>query len=290
MISGVILQSNCGWLIVLYCLLWVAYFFCSCLVEILLGSVLLMAIKDISLLDTRQSIELGEGVEIDLRIAGPFPRALALLLDTLILSGVMVVVGFFVGILATSSSMVAQGVFLIISFFVSWGYFTYFEAGKRGATVGKRVLGLRVIDRSGNNITKGQSFVRNILRLVDMLPGIPTTATGVLVGSFGLGFFCCLFTRKFQRIGDLVANTLVVYTDPELLMTGQEPKVDAAAPGVALTREEQVALAEYYNRAGMWSEARRIELSDHAYGITRKNGMAGMVKLLGMAKWIKERK
>ncbi len=251
---------------------------------------LFMANKDIRLLDTRQSIELGEGVEIELRIAGPFPRALALLLDMLILGGVMILVGLLVSALALSSVMVAQGVFLIISFFMSWGYFTFFEAGKRGATVGKRVLGLRVIDRSGNNITKGQSFVRNILRLVDMLPGIPTTATGVLVGSFGLGFFCCLFTRKFQRIGDLVANTLVVYTDPELLMTGQEPKVDAAAPGVALTREEQVALAEYYNRAGMWSEARRIELSDHAYGITRQNGMAGMVKLLGMAKWIKERK
>lgn len=249
-----------------------------------------MARHDIEILDTRQSVELGEGVEIHLRIAGPFPRALALLLDMLIIAGVMLIVWFMMSLIWEASWTIAQGIWLIVAFFVSWGYFTYFEAGKRGATIGKRTVGLRVIDRSGNNITKGQAFVRNILRLVDMLPGIPSTAMGVLIGSFGLGFFCCLFTKKFQRVGDLVANTLVVYTQPELMMTGQEPTVDSMAPTVALARDEQVALADYYNRASMWSEARRIELSDHASELTQKRGMEGMIRLLGMAKWIKEKK
>lgn len=246
--------------------------------------------NDIEILDTRQSVELGEGVEIHLRIAGPFPRALALLLDMLIIGGVMMVLMFILGMLALTNWMVGQGIWLITAFFMSWGYFTYFEAGKRGATIGKRTVGLRVIDRSGNNITKGQAFVRNILRLVDMLPGLPSMGAGVLIGSFGLGFFCCLFTKKFQRVGDLVANTLVVYTQPELMMTGQEPTVEATAPTVALAREEQVALADYYNRASMWSEARRIELSDHASELTQKRGMEGMIRLLGMAKWIKDKK
>ena len=246
--------------------------------------------NDIEVLDTRQSVELGEGVEIHLRIAGPFPRALALLLDMLIIGATMMVVGFIVTLISAGSAAVGTGILLIVAFFMSWGYFTYFEAGKRGATIGKRTLGLRVIDRSGNNITKGQAFVRNILRLVDMLPGMPSTAAGVLIGSFGLGFFCCLFTKKFQRVGDLVANTLVVYTQPELMMTGQEPNVESLAPTVALAREEQVALADYYSRASMWSEARRIELSDHASDLTQKRGMAGMIKLLGMAKWIREKK
>ncbi len=246
--------------------------------------------NDIEVLDTRQSVELGEGVEIHLRIAGPFPRALALLLDMLIIGGGMLLLWFILMLVSSDSWEVAQGVFLIIAFFVSWGYFTYFEAGKRGATIGKRTVGLRVIDRSGNNITKGQAFVRNILRLVDMLPGMPSTGLGILIGSFGLGFFCCLFTKKFQRVGDLVANTLVVYTQPELMMTGQEPTVESLAPTVALAREEQVALADYYSRASMWSEARRIELSDHASEMTQKRGMEGMIRLLGMAKWIKEKK
>ncbi|MGJ8657276.1 MAG: RDD family protein [Akkermansiaceae bacterium] len=246
--------------------------------------------NEIEILDTRQSVELGEGVEIHLRIAGPFPRALALLLDMLIVGAIMLVLGFILTVVTSGMWMVGQGIFLIVGFFLSWGYFAYFEAGKRGATIGKRTLGLRVIDRSGKNITKGQAFVRNILRLVDMLPGMPSTAAGVMIGSFGLGFFCCLFTKKFQRVGDLVANTLVVYTQPELLMTGQEPSVESSAPTVALAREEQVALVDYYNRASMWSEARRIELSDHASGLTQKDGMAGMIRLLGMAKWIKEKK
>ena len=102
--------------------------------------------NDIEVLDTRQSVELGEGVEIHLRIAGPFPRALALLLDMLIIAGIMLVVTIIVGIISTGSGMVGQGVFLIVGFFLSWGYFTYFDAGKRGATIGKRALGLRVID------------------------------------------------------------------------------------------------------------------------------------------------
>ena len=245
-----------------------------------------------NILDTRQSVELGEGVEIHLRIAGPFPRALALLLDTAIIAVSMLVLSFFMSLVAFSSGMsnVILGVMLIVSFIVSWGYFAFFESGKRGATIGKRTLGLRVIDRSGNNITKGQAFVRNILRFVDMLPGIPTSAVGFLIGSFCLGFFCCLFTKKFQRVGDLVANTLVVYTEPELQMVGQEPKIEMIAPTVALGREEQVALVDYYHRAGMWSEARRIELSDHVSELTQKEGMAGMSKLLGMAKWIKEKR
>jgi len=172
-----------------------------------------------------------------------------LLLDTLIIAGGMLVIGLIMGVMAFSSGMsnVIDGLLLVISFVVSWGYFTFFESGKRGATIGKRTVGLRVIDRSGNNITRGQAFIRNVLRFVDMLPGIPTTAAGFLIGSFGLGFFCCLFTRKFQRVGDLV-------------------------------------------RAGMWSEARRIELSDHVSELTQKKGMAGMSKLLGMAKWIKEKR
>ena len=73
-------------------------------------------------------------------------------------------------------------------------------------------------------------------------------------------------------------------------MTGQEPTVEPQAPTVALAREEQVALADYYNRASMWSEARRIELSDHASELTQTRGMEGMSRLLGMAKWIKEKR
>jgi len=215
--------------------------------------------KEVEMLDTLQSVELGEGVEIRLRIAGPFPRALALMVDMLIIGG-------------------------------SWGYFVFFENGKRGATIGKRTVGLRVVDRSGNGAKTSQIFVRNILRLVDMLPGIPSTSAGVLIGSFGLGFFCCLFTKKFQRIGDLVANTVVVYTQPDLVISGQLPNVEQPlAPSVALSKEEQIALSEYFNRAGLWSEARRIELSDHAKELTKATGMDGMIKLLAIAKWTREK-
>lgn len=246
--------------------------------------------KDIEILDTLQSVELGEGVEIRLRIAGPYPRALALLVDTMIIAGMMLALRLILTLVFFSSSNVGGGIFLIVAFFISWGYFVFFENGKRGATIGKRTVGLRVVDRSGNTAKTSQIFIRNILRLVDMLPGIPSTAGGVLFGSFGLGFLCCLFTKKFQRIGDLVANTVVVYTQPDMVITGQLPTVqESLAPSIALSREEQLALSEYFNRAGLWSEARRIELADHASELTKEKGMTGMVKLLSIAKWIREK-
>ena len=248
--------------------------------------------RECEMLDTLQRIELDEGGEIWLRIAGPYPRALALLIDTLVIFAGMVIFAILLGLMgaATGTGTVMAGILMIVAFFVSWGYFTYFECGPRGATIGKRALGLRVLDRSGNSATRGQIFVRNILRMVDMLPGIPTTSLGFLVGSFTLGFFCCIFTKRFQRIGDLVANTVVVYTMPEFSMVGAQPNItESVPPPVKLSREEQQAITDFSSRAGLWSEARRLEISDHAQELTKRRGMAGMVRLLGMAKWIRER-
>ena len=249
-------------------------------------------------IDTLQSVELGEGVEIRLRIAGPFPRALAMLLDFLIIFGVVLIIAIILSLMAISSAtyLYAGGVILIVAFVSVWGYFYVFESGKRGATIGKRTVGLRVVDRSGNNASKGQIFVRNVLRYVDMLPFISyipilELEMFIMMGTFALGLICCLLSKKFQRVGDMVANTLVVYTHPEVPIVGQQPTLnEKIAPPLVLTREEQTALVSYYQRAGMWSEARRIELADHAEGLTRERGNGGMIRLLSMAYWLTENK
>lgn len=243
-------------------------------------------------IDTLQSVELGEGVEIHLRIAGPFARALALFLDTLLLIGVLIVLMIFVGIASIfTGSAIIQGLMLLFLFVLGWGYFIFFESGKRGATVGKRAMGLRVVDRSGNPATRGQVVVRNIFRFVDMLPGVPTVEMGMMLGGFGVGLTTCLLTKRFQRLGDLVANTLVVYDGPVQHLTAPvPPSLGSVAPGIPLTREEQAAVVAFRERAGLWPEARRIDLANHAAELSRSTGLAGMNNLLGMAHWLSEKK
>jgi len=232
-------------------------------------------------LDTLQSIELAEGVEIHLRMAGPYVRVLAYLLDLLIRWGILIAGGLVLGLIGMLvGGQVSDGLQGLMGFFVMFFYYIVFEAGKRGASPGKRAMGLRVVDTSGAPITYGQAFLRNMLRLADGMP---------IIG-YGFGLLCTLMTQRFQRLGDLLANTVVVYDRlPSMHMVTLPPVLNSVAPGVPLSREEQAALAGFKERGGMWSEARRIELADHAKELTGASGQAGMTRLLGMAHWLGEK-
>jgi len=229
-------------------------------------------------LDTLQSIELAEGVEIQLRIAGPYVRVLAYLLDLLIRIGVciaayllLMLIGFMIGF------NVAQGLSMLLMFFLTFFYYIVFEAGKRGASPGKRAMGLRVVDTSGAPISWGQAFIRNMLRFADGMP----------LFSYGFGLLTTLMTKRFQRLGDLLANTVVVYDKlPKMHVSSLPPALASVAPSVPLSREEQAAILGFKERGGMWSEARRVELADHASELTGANGVQGMTKLLGVAQWL----
>lgn len=248
--------------------------------------------KPVKKIDTLQSVELGDGVEISLRVAGPYARAMALVIDYLIIIGMLIVLGVVTTVVAVgANSNIAMGVMLIALFLLSWGYFAFFEGGKKAATPGKRALGIRVVDRSGNSANRGQVLVRNILRYIDMLPGVPSGSMGIFIGGYGAGLMTCFLSKKFQRLGDLVANTVVVYDKPVSHHSASlPPALESVAPPIALTREEQAAIAAFRERAGLWSEARRVELANHAAAVTGERDAKGMTKLLGMAHWLTEGK
>ncbi|WP_435159330.1 RDD family protein [Haladaptatus sp. DFWS20] len=77
------------------------------------------------------------------------------------------------------------------------GYFIVLE-GLFGQTLGKRLLGIVVVKRSGEPISMGSSLVRNVLRIID----------GIL--SYAVGLVVMLVSDDRQRIGDHVADTVVV--------------------------------------------------------------------------------
>ncbi len=231
-------------------------------------------------IDTLQQIELSEGVVINLRIAGPIPRGLAFLLDMVIQVGITIGISFALLLVGEIMGIeIAMGVTLLILFFLWWFYFVYFEAGKRGATPGKRAFGLRVVKPSGAPITLGQAIIRNFLRIADSFPA-----------AFLLGLASCVLTRNFQRLGDLAADTVVVYDS--VPVTAPRPVVpmlrDAGplAPPVALAREEQQAMAAYLERQSLWSQARKEELASHAVALTGVAGAEGAERLLRMGAWV----
>jgi hypothetical protein len=95
----------------------------------------------------------------------------------------------------------AKASYILIYFAVSIGYGIALEWFWRGQTLGKRLMGLRVMDLQALRLQPSQIIIRNLLRAVDVMPAL------YLVG----GAFS-LLTARAQRLGDLAANTIVVRT------------------------------------------------------------------------------
>ncbi len=240
-------------------------------------------------LDTLQAIELAEGVEVRLRIAGPLLRGGALALD-LVIQWAVILVASFVLILTgvVVGGETSAGLISLMWFFIWWWYPVFFEAGKWGATPGKRIVGLRVVQTSGSPISFGQAVLRNFLRYADGMPFIGFGFAGL--PTFGFALATIVATRRFQRLGDLAARTVVVYDklapEPEV---PAPPPIQSVAPAVPLRPEEVRALGAFRDRAGLWSEGRREEIADHARELSGSRGPAGVSRLMSMAHWLQDR-
>jgi uncharacterized RDD family membrane protein YckC len=148
--------------------------------------------------EDRITIATPEGVHLELTLAGVGSRFAAALVDVAIQIALLIViaaVGF--GVFAPTGVGVAA--VTILSFLVFAAYDILFEVFASGRTPGKRLNGLRVVRTDGSPVGFFTSAVRNVLRLVDLLPGM-----------YFAGIVSILVTRRNQRLGDLAAGTLVV--------------------------------------------------------------------------------
>ena len=85
----------------------------------------------------------------------------------------------------------------LVFLFIIFAYFILMEAYV-GWTVGKRILGMRVVDGTGNKIGFSKALIRNLLRFVDGLPALNI-----------LGIILIVSSPRGQRFGDRVAKTFV---------------------------------------------------------------------------------
>lgn len=241
-------------------------------------------------LDTLQPIELADGVEVRLQIAGPLVRGAAFALDLFIQFLIIIVVGI---LLSFSSlflgGMTFFGMVSLLWFAVWWWYPVFFEASKWGATPGKKAAGLRVVQTTGAPITFGQAVLRNFLRYADGMPFLGFGFAGLPTFGFALGTMVA--TRRFQRLGDLAAGTVVIYQrNPPTQSSAAPPALSIEPPSTTLTPDEVKALNAFRDRAGLWSEARRIEISDQASPLSGETGVRGVAKLLAISHWLQQRK
>ena len=118
------------------------------------------------MLDTNHQVEVPEGLEINLPVAGPVPRALAFMLDMLIRIGIYMLLSFVLGIMGHFG----RGILYVFVFLLEWFYPVLFEVLMQGATPGKKMMGLAVVHDDGTPVSWSASLVRNLLRTADMFP------------------------------------------------------------------------------------------------------------------------
>jgi uncharacterized RDD family membrane protein YckC len=217
-------------------------------------------------LDTKVRLVTPERIIFEHPLAGPFHRFSAYLIDLALLT-FLVIVATIASLVLTLGSISGLGLALVAYFALTWGYGAACEGLFNGQTPGKRLMGIRVVSDRGVPITGAQAVLRNLVGVVD----------GAVPFWFLLGLPSMVLTRKFQRLGDLAAGTMVVIEQrrrPLRLerVSGREiDKVLAWLPvrisaGAGLSR----AVSDYVRSRGRIGPVRREEMAGKLAPILRR--------------------
>lgn len=229
-------------------------------------------------LDATIDIVTPENIAFRYRVAGPYRRLPAFFIDLLLRTGVWIGIILLIGLVATVSlfdSGIGVAFALILLFAMEWLYGGLLETFWNGQTVGKRVMGIRVLSVDGQPINGLQAMMRNILRFADMMPFIPFSAifdepSAIPIPTLVIGLVAPLLNRRFQRLGDIVCGTMVVIDEKSWLFEAaklEDPRVAQLAAelpaGFNVSRTMARALATYVDRRQLFSPPRRREIARH---------------------------
>jgi uncharacterized RDD family membrane protein YckC len=151
-------------------------------------------------------VETSDNIGLDYPIAGLGSRFLAFALDTLIL-GLSIVLITILFLAVAISKIIREtntlddllyvaGIFSLVSTSSSFLYFGLQERYMAGQTLGKKALQIRVVSTDGATPSGASVLIRTLFRVFDNLP---------------ITWLVPLFTRQHQRLGDLVAQTVVIH-------------------------------------------------------------------------------
>jgi uncharacterized RDD family membrane protein YckC len=205
--------------------------------------------------DARKTeLELPEEIDLQVEVANVGSRTLAILVD-LFLGGVVLFTVYTLTLLVARntaedwftklSSTALETLLILLIFGFQWCYFNIFEWLWNGQTPGKRLLHLRVIKADGSPVSGIDVLLRNLSRPIDTL------------GPMGLiGLLMIFVSRKAQRLGDMMARTLVIHeTEIDWSIFDQidaapvaSGMVAAPAPSIRLSAARWELLHRYLNR------------------------------------------
>ena len=208
-------------------------------------------------LDSTIRVVTPENIAFEYRVAGPFRRLPAYLIDF----AVTILMGTAVLIVLLPMVVVSTGTYtfiICVTFFtIRWFYGGVLEAVFNGQTLGKWLLGLRAVNYDGLPLNALQAVMRNVLREADLF---------LLLA----GLIVMMMNKRFQRLGDLVAGTIVIVEERHWL-TGvaklDDPRaIQLAAflpPNFVISRSLARALATYVERRRFFHPVRRREVAKH---------------------------
>lgn len=242
-------------------------------------------------LDTSDRIVTPENIAFEYRLAGPFRRYGAWLIDLLVQGLILVVLSLLLMLISVFSLEIVGAPLVLLSlFFLQWFYGGFFETWWNGQTPGKRALGLRVVGIQGEPINAWQAVLRNVLRYGDLLPWLPINYfTVVFFGDHSdgreflpvplglVGLVSCMLTPRMQRLGDLASGTMVIVEERPFIVgltMLRDPIAKQAAADLPLDlrvpRRTARALAKYVERRRVFTPQRRAELSRRLVGVLRQ--------------------
>ena len=203
-----------------------------------------------------------ERVSLQYDIAGIGSRGAAAIVDTLIQSVALMVIflALTAGLAAGSAFLSGSGpgaatlslaLFVLAVFAIADGYYILFEIIWNGQTPGKRMVGIRVIRENGYPMRPIDAVIRNLVRMVDWLPG-----------AYGVGVLTMLLNKRSKRLGDFASGTIVVREGSRgagaLLMPAAE---SAESRGVRLSSADATLVRDFLLRRVSLDPRARADLA-----------------------------
>jgi uncharacterized RDD family membrane protein YckC len=232
-------------------------------------------------IDGTISIVTPENITFDYHVAGPFQRAFAFLIDIGIRTAILFGLYILSLIIDYQLGGIGHAMFQVAQLIVIWMYGILFEIYMNGQTPGKRIVGLRSVTVDGKPMNAMQAVLRNMLRMADTFPLVAPAAFGVnwgnspvfqlsFIPTFMVGLLVMSMNKRFQRLGDLVAGTMVIVDQKQPtqgLHDVRHPNVlHIASLLPANFKPDQgmsQALAHFIDQRNRLTQQRRDEIAKH---------------------------
>jgi len=209
-----------------------------------------------------------EGIEFVLFPVGLPVRTIAFAIDTIIQYLII-----FTIYIAFELFLFSMGfwIFFLLMFCVNWFYHVIFELAFKGQSIGKRIMGIRVVKNDGSPVDPSSSFLRNLMRFAD-----------TFFFFYPIAYICIASSKGFRRIGDWAGGTLVVYSSMAKntvrnSLSKTLKKFEPVNPPRPISQNEKQAILMFARRYSLLGEARANEIArvyapNAAYimGIARK--------------------